>query len=158
MGRMVRGLLAGAAAGAAGTTALNAVTYLDMALRGRPSSSTPQDTVEKLADRAGMPIPGSGEERDNRLSGLGPLLGLATGVAVGATAGVVRSWGLRLGRPGGAAAVGAAAMLLADAPMAALSVSDPRTWSAADWISDAVPHLAYGLVTSTVLRALESGG
>ncbi len=34
-----RRLLLGAAAGAAGTTALDAVTYLDMALRGRPASS-----------------------------------------------------------------------------------------------------------------------
>ena len=34
-------LLAGIAAGAAGTTALNATTYLDMALRGRPASRTP---------------------------------------------------------------------------------------------------------------------
>ena len=35
------GLLSGAAAGAAGTTALNVITYLDIALRGRPTSSTP---------------------------------------------------------------------------------------------------------------------
>ena len=32
-----RGLLRGAAAGAAGTTALNTVTYLDMVVRGRPA-------------------------------------------------------------------------------------------------------------------------
>jgi hypothetical protein len=38
--------LLGAAAGAAGTTALNTVTYLDMAVRGRPTSSTPEDIVE----------------------------------------------------------------------------------------------------------------
>ncbi|MGI8900330.1 MAG: hypothetical protein ACR2HA_05280 [Nocardioides sp.] len=36
-----RSVLAGVAAGAAGTTALNAVTYLDMAIRGRGTSSTP---------------------------------------------------------------------------------------------------------------------
>jgi len=32
--------------------------------------------------------------------------------------------------------------------MAALGVSDPRSWGATDWASDVVPHLAYGLVTA----------
>ena len=32
--------------------------------------------------------------------------------------------------------------------MAALGVSDPRTWRPADWLSDLVPHLAYGAVTA----------
>ena len=35
----------GAVAGAMGTAALNAVTYLDMAVRGRPSSQVPAHTV-----------------------------------------------------------------------------------------------------------------
>ena len=39
-------ILRGAAAGAAGTTALNVVTYLDMAIRGRPASDTPERSVE----------------------------------------------------------------------------------------------------------------
>src|SRR4051794_30051453 len=77
MGRVV---VAGAAAGAAGTTALNTVTYLDMALRGRPASDTPQQAVHKLADRAGLNIPGDGERREGRVDGLGPLLGVLTGV------------------------------------------------------------------------------
>ncbi len=41
-------VLLGAAAGAAGATALNALTYVDMAVRGRPASSTPETTVERL--------------------------------------------------------------------------------------------------------------
>lgn len=41
-----------------------------------------------------------------------------------------------------------------DAPMAALGVTDPRTWAAKDWLSDAVPHLAYGLVTAATLQGL----
>jgi len=61
-----RGALRGAAAG---TTALNAVTYLDMVLRG--TSSTPEDTVEKLSDKIHVPVPGEGDERVNRVSGLG---------------------------------------------------------------------------------------
>src|SRR3954468_5982615 len=81
--------LGGAAAGAAGTTALNAVTYLDMALRGRPASSTPEDTVEKLAHAAHTEVPGDDETRSKRLSGLGPLTGIATGIGVGALAGLL---------------------------------------------------------------------
>ena len=60
---MWRQLLAGAAAGAAGTTALNAATYVDMALRGRPASSTPERSVEAITDRAGLSVPGDGAER-----------------------------------------------------------------------------------------------
>ncbi len=51
--------------------------------------------------------------------------------------------------------IGAAAMAGTDVPMAALGVSDPRTWAAKDWLSDAVPHLAYGLVTAAVVRGLD---
>src|SRR5690349_11542744 len=74
-----RAALRGAAAGAAGTTALNAVTYLDMTIRARAASSTPEASVEKLSDKLGIGIPGEGKERDNRVQGLGPLLGIATG-------------------------------------------------------------------------------
>ena len=64
-------LLRGAAAGATGTTVLNTVTYLDMTARGRGTSSTPEQTVEKLAEKAHVEIPGEGDTRDNRVSGLG---------------------------------------------------------------------------------------
>jgi hypothetical protein len=151
---VLRGLLAGAAAGAAGTTALNTVTYLDMAVRGRPTSSTPEQTVEAVADRAGIAIPGKGETRENRVAGLGPLQGVLAGVGVGAAVGAARALGLRLPLPVSALLTGAAAMAAADGSMAALGVSDPRTWDAASWASDAVPHAAYGTVTVAVLRAL----
>jgi hypothetical protein len=39
-------------------------------------------------------------------------------------------------------------MLACNAPMTALHVTDPRTWKAADWVTDLVPHLAYGWVTA----------
>jgi len=55
-----------------------------------------------------------------------------------------------------AVATGAGAMLVTDAPMAMLGVSDPRTWSVKDWVSDAVPHLAYGLVTAAVVRSIRT--
>ena len=35
-------------------------------------------------------------------------------------------------------------------PMALLGVTDPRRWPASSWVSDLVPHLAYGLVTAAV--------
>jgi hypothetical protein len=80
---MALGFLRGAAAGAAGTTALNAATYLDMAVRGRGNSSAPADLAEAVAERADVEIPGEGDERDNRLAGLGPLSGTGVGVVVG---------------------------------------------------------------------------
>jgi hypothetical protein len=143
----------GGAAGAAGTTALNAVTYLDMAVRGRPASSAPEDTVEKLASVAHAEVPGDDETRSNRLSGLGPLAGIATGVGVGALAGLLVR-GTRLPTPALAGVVAGAAMVGSNGPMTALGITDPRTWSASSWVSDVVPHIAYGLVTAAVARGL----
>ena len=151
---MIRRLLAGAAAGAAGTTALNAVTYLDMAIRGRSASSTPKQTVERLAQTAHVTIPGDDETRENRLAGLGPLMGLATGVGVGAAYGAITSLTGTPTRRRGAAFVGLAAMLGANGPMTLLGVTDPRRWDAASWLSDVVPHLAYGAVTAATYDAL----
>src|SRR3954454_13951858 len=76
-------ILAGAAAGAAGTTALNIVTYLDMAVRGRAASDTPERIIERVAGVLGVEVPGDAATRGNRVSGLGALGGLVTGVAVG---------------------------------------------------------------------------
>lgn len=147
-------LLAGVAAGAAGTTALNAVTYLDMAIRGRGTSSAPEDTVEALVTKAGGRIPGEGETRDNRVAGLGPLSGILVGVGIGAALGAVpvSSWRDHLMLAG--VATGLGAMVATDGSMAALAISDPRTWKPADWASDAVPHLIYGLTVAAVARGL----
>jgi hypothetical protein len=148
---MVATVMRGALAGAAGTTALNAVTYADMAVRGRPSSPTPEQAVETLAGKAGLSVPGSGDTRGNRLTGLGALSGIAVGVGVGAALGLVHA-GLRrigAGLPWWAAGAltGAAAMAATDLPMGGLGVTDPGQWSASDWLSDVLPHLAYGAVT-----------
>jgi hypothetical protein len=150
-----RSALAGAAAGAAGTTALNAVTYLDMAVRARPTSSTPEDTVEKLADKAHVGIPGQGEDRDNRLAGLGPLSGIVTGVGVGTLLGLARQLGWRPSPVVGAVAATVLALVGANGPMTALGITDPREWNLDAWLSDVVPHVAYGAVTAATLDGLD---
>jgi hypothetical protein len=148
-------LLRGAAAGAAGSTALNAVTYLDMAFRGRGASSTPEDTVEKLAGAAHVSIPGDQETRENRKQGLGPLMGLVAGVGVGTIGGLARASGYLSAKPVGVALTTLGVMVAANGPMTVLGVTDPRTWSTTDWISDIVPHLAYGLVVKNTIDAFD---
>jgi hypothetical protein len=155
--RLVDGMVAGMAAGAAGTTALNAVAYADMALRGRGASSTPERTVETIAERVGLRVPGRGDTRENRLAALGALTGIAAGVGMGAVFGGLWALGLRPPLAVGTPLVAAAAMAATDVPMARLGVSDPRTWSAGAWLSDVVPHLAYGAVTGATLEALDPG-
>jgi hypothetical protein len=134
-----RGLITGAAAGAAGTTALNAATYLDMAGRGRASSRAPDDTVQKLANKTGVSIPGDGETRENRISGLGALTGTVSGVGVGAGLGLLRAFGWRPPVLSAGVLAGLGAMALTDGTMATLGVSDPRKWGATDWARTSSP-------------------
>lgn len=147
--------MAGAAAGAAGTTALNAATYLDMVARARPSSSTPEQTIKKLAETTGTQIPGNEDEQQNRVSGLGPLTGLVVGVGVGAALGFARAAGLRTGVLSTTVLGTLGALAGSNGPMAILGVTDLRSWSVSDWVSDVVPHLAYGAVTAATLQALD---
>ena len=147
--------LRGAAAGAAGTTALNAVTYLDMAGRGRGTSSTPEQTVEALAEKVHVTIPGDEEKRSNRVQGLGPLTGLTAGVGIGVLAGLARAAGFRSTPPVGVALTTVGVLIGSNGPMTALGVTDPRTWSATAWVSDVVPHLAYGVVVKTTMDAFD---
>lgn len=150
-----RGIVMGAAAGAAGTTALNAVTYLDVVVRARPMSSTPQETVERLAEKLHVTIPGRDGARANRVAGMGPLTGLATGVSVGAVLGISRSRGRRPGLAVSVLAATIGALLGSNGPMSLLGVTNPRTWTVTDWVSDVVPHLAYGAATAGTLLALD---
>jgi hypothetical protein len=151
---MLKAVLRGVTAGAAGTTALNAVTYVDMAVRGRPASEMPATAVERIVDELGVPVPGTGETRRNRVQGLGPLLGISTGVGVGVVASFLRPVLVRLPTVIGAVLVGGGAMAMSDLPMTKLGLTDPKEWSPADWAGDALPHLAYGLVTVATLRQL----
>ncbi|WP_233223477.1 hypothetical protein [Amycolatopsis sp. CA-128772] len=150
------GLLRGAAAGAAGTTALNAVTYLDMVLRARGSSSTPEQTVEAVEAKTPWRIAGDQEQRSNRLSGLGALTGVAAGVGTGAILGLLSAGGFRPGSVVGGLIATIGALLVGNGPMTVLGVTDPRKWTTADWVSDVVPHVAYGAVTAATLHAFGS--
>lgn len=151
---MIRNLLAGVAAGAAGTTALNTVTYLDMVLRARPASSAPDETVAKAQELTGVSLGTSTEDAANRRSAIGALLGIGAGLGTGAVYGLVRP---HLGRVP-LAVLGAGAGVVANVgttgPMAALGVTDPRTWPADSWLSDVIPHLAYGLTTAAAFELL----
>jgi hypothetical protein len=148
-------LVRGAAAGAAGTTALNAVAYGDMVLRGRAASSTPERTVEALAEKAGVVIPGDEQKRPNRVQGLGPITGIVAGVGIGSLVGLIRALGYRSQPLVGTGLITAGVLVSTNGPMTVLGVTDPRTWSATDWISDVVPHLAYAAVVKTTMDAFD---
>src|ERR671932_145617 len=80
---MLRTLLMGAAAGAVGTVALDITTYLDMAIRGRPSSEVPARTAVRLASAVGADLeprgqavsPEAEQQAHSRQSGVGALMG-----------------------------------------------------------------------------------
>jgi hypothetical protein len=149
---VLRNVLLGMAAGAAGTAALNIVTYLDMAARGRPSSSVPADVVGTLAEKTGTPL---GEEEvvaESRKSGLGALLGYDVGLGIGAVYGLLRPHISDLPAPLAGLGLGATAMVASDVPAAALGVTDPKEWDLNSWLSDIVPHLVYGIVTALVFN------
>jgi hypothetical protein len=55
----------------------------------------------------------------------------------------------------GVALVTGGVLVASNGPMTVLGVTDPRTWSAVDWASDLVPHLAYGLVVKTTMDAFD---
>ena len=144
-------LALGLVAGAAGTTALNVVTYLDMTLRGRAASSMPAQAAGALAGKAGVPL-GDGDTEENRKEGLGALLGYVTGLGVGAAYGLLRAR-VDVSAPAAALGLGLAAMAGSDVPLTALGLTDPRTWPASSWVSDVVPHLVYGIVTAATFEA-----
>jgi hypothetical protein len=150
---MLRHVAHGLAAGAIGTVALNVVTYADMAIRGRPPSSVPEQDVQILADRFGIDL-GEGDEASARREAIGALLGYLTGMTIGAAYGVVRPWTRRVPPPVAAVAVGLGAMAATDAGSVRLGTTDVSTWSLADWVSDIVPHLAYGAATVAGYEAL----
>ncbi len=154
MSRFLAGVVAGALAGASGATALNAVSFADMVLRGRPAGSSPKATVDAAAAKTGTEVPGEGEEAGNRASGAGQLAGLGVGVGVGVVAGVLRAHHVKIPKVLAPFALGLGAMAISDSVMTALGVADPRSWTAKSVTADALPHLAYGLVVPAALHRM----
>ncbi|MFI0480869.1 hypothetical protein [Actinomadura sp. 9N215] len=122
-----------------------------MAVRGRGASSTPQETLERLADDVHVDL-GEGEKAENRQEALGALLGFGAGV--GAALCYAPLARRRVPWPVGVVALGALAMAGANVPMTVLGVTDPREWSAEGWVSDVVPHLVYGAAAYAAFERL----
>jgi hypothetical protein len=157
-------VLRGAAAGATGTVALNIATYVDMTIRGRASSDVPSQVAGTLTQAVGLDLqaeqdgskPVSDEQKSKatqRLSGIGALMGYATGLGVGALYGLARPHLARVSLPLAGLALGAAAMAGSDLPATITGATDPRTWGASGWIADIVPHVIYGVVTVIAYEA-----
>jgi hypothetical protein len=155
MGRsaVCRYIAAGLIAGAAGTTGLYVVTYLDQAVRGRPSSSMPQRTAAKLAETLGLSF-GEGGRAENREEAVGALLGITTGLGLGTAYGGLRVKARNMPLPAAGVGLGLVTLVVADTPMTVLGLTDPRTWGMAGWLSDLVPHVVYGLVTVYAFRMM----
>ena len=148
-------LLWGAAAGATGSATLNIVTYGDMLLRGRASSGAPANVAGTLADTAGIHALSSendDEKAQNRRSAAGALLGYVSGVGVSMAYAAFRNERSEPDLVPTGVALGLTAMAMADIPIVVTGNGDPRTWGASAWLSDIIPHLAYGLATAAVLK------
>ncbi len=92
---MLREALIGTAAGAVGTVALNAVTYGDMVVRGRPSSSVPADLHGGLAGKVGIDLSAEDEgpraaRRREPPKRVGGAVEVRRGLRVGTAYGLVR--------------------------------------------------------------------
>ena len=158
---MLRSIITGAVAGAAGELALNVVTYGDMLLRARPSSSMPSKVAGRLTDAAGIELAQPGERPEKaeiRREAAGALLGYGMAVLTAIGSVFVRRAGLRLPAAVSGLVIGAVAMAVSDSVATALGVTDPKRWSASDWISDIVPHAVYGVVTALTVEYIEHRG
>ena len=156
---MLRNVLIGTIAGAAGTVALDIASYTDMAIRGRSSSNAPAKLVENLANILHLPLSPQGtgsndQAAQNRESGLGALLGYVNGLGTGALYGLVRSQLDNVPVPLAGILVGLVAMAESDVPLVTLGKSDPKTWGFSGWTADLIPHLFYGLVTVLTYETL----
>lgn len=157
----MRGLTLGAVAGAAGTLALDLVSYGDMAVRGRASSDMPAEVVRRLsvkADLAQLSVPN--EEADsgtkNRRSALGAMSGYAIGIGIGALYGAF-AYAMppeRRGTFSQALLLAGLAMAASDVPAQLLGATNVKEWTPSSWVSDIIPHTAYGVITAAVFSTI----
>ncbi|MFI7024766.1 hypothetical protein [Micromonospora sp. NPDC049900] len=146
----------GLIAGAVGTLALNTVTYLDIVVRARAASQTPEESAGRVADAAHLHL-GAPPQAANRRSGLGALMGYGLGVAA-AVGFAALTRGRRQPLLRATALLGGGAMTLSDGSLTLLGVTDPRTWRRVDWLADLVPHLAYGVTAAATWNRLRPWG
>ncbi len=142
-------VIGGLVAGAAGTCAINAATYADIAMRGRPPSSVPEKTIEHYAQQAGVGFGSDPKAAENRKGGVASLAGFATGVGGGLAFALVRRVTGFVPATLAGIALGAGVMAFTDTSSARAGATDPSTWSPSDWLADLVPHLIYGVVTAS---------
>jgi hypothetical protein len=150
----------GAIAGAAGTLALDAITYGDIVLRGRPPSTMPAEMIRRLAEKAGIapfgkPDDDVDETVRNRRNGLAALSGYVIGLSVGAAYGVLRPLTSKMPLMLQLVTLTTLMMIASDGPAAIVGATDPKTWGPSGWISDLVPHVGYALVATCVFRLYE---
>ena len=142
------GITAGALAGAAGATALNAVDYADQAVRGDAATSS----------AAGPHVAATAREitgvAPNRAAALGPLGGLGVGVVIGAVAGALRARSTTPPKPVAFVVTGLAALAVGDGVALATGTAR-RDWNnPVTLLRDLVPHLVYGVVTGNALHRM----
>lgn len=145
----LRRLTSGAIAGAAGTAVLNAGTYIDMAVRGRPPSELPEKMVSRIASTAGIAV------EPNRRIALGALLGYADGFGIGALFGIIRPQTQHFTWFWAGIALAAATMLVSEGSATALGETNPARWPVSQWISDLLPRCFYGWITCITYDHLE---
>ena len=139
----------GAIAGALGTFAINASTYVDMAVRGRPASDVPEKTMQHSADEFGVGFGKDENQAQARRSGVAALAGFATGVTGGVVYGVFAPLLRVFPRPLRALGLGLGVMAATDTTSTLAGATNPREWGASGWLADLVPHLVYGAVTAS---------
>lgn len=157
MKKLLTSIGLGIVAGAFGTFILNLVTYLDMIVQGRSASAVPSQIAGRVAEKANFePIAEHNQapEASARRSATGALMGYATGLSMGIVYAISRMVVQDVSRPVAGVALGLAAMASSDIPATATNVTNPRQWSAANWMSDIIPHLAFGFATVSLFEEL----
>jgi hypothetical protein len=149
----------GALAGAAGTAALDAVTYADMALRGRPPSELPDNMARKLAELIGCdefakPADRLSDRVKQQRAGIAALLGYADGFGTGAIVGLVRPALRDVPLFWAGIGAGVLGMVMSEGVATVLGQTDPSKWPLSSWVEDIVPHCVYGWVTCIVFDAM----
>ena len=139
----------GIVAGAVGTFALDASTYADIALRGRPPSEVPEKVAQRFIEQAGIDLGDDPESAKNRRSGIATLLGYATGISGGIAYGLARRRFSRTSTATLGLGLGFGVMAVTDTSSTLAGATDPRTWGVSGWLADAFFHAIYGVVTAS---------